>query len=779
MTHPTRPRRLRAVARMAVALACAGVMSLTGLPGLQSVADAAPNPPGKKKQELCQDLFDLQDVEPTPVDEIPWDKDIRPEADWDEYFFDSQRQAMDGVILPGTPAEQKKVLDALEHGPEGYKEGDPRKVWASYKRFLDGAGGTNKYGTFDAWLKESYLEMAARGARGRAFHKKVVKDLGLTGPDWYCEEDVEYTDKDGNKRYRRYDAVNYKTGDRVEIKSGGNHEGGQRPKDKAVLKEDPKAKLRPVFGQEQSPETRRMYDKLSREVGNGQDGKPRIQRYEHRSTYRARYTPGRFSLYDPYMNPAPGRQTGSRGGGNDQINRSAPTPEDARRQIERARQLGAAQGRVRGPGGVDFTTLELRYVGKPVKGQGLDYSFSAKKTDEDAAPGYGGKEKAQLVSDSFFTWLALTPEKFWVNLNPDEPERVMDDAFAATDAGRVLLEADLIMKHDFAAALNPEKRPEARQYWDTAPRREGVPCFPYTRMWIEPKPAQVREQDGGIYILDAPLAAKAEWQETKWTPPGAQKCDLTKAEQKAAQATVNRVVMSEVERRVNNDPKYADLRRVYASRVAAEWIRQQDAQRPTDYRKIIDSNDVAKWPLRGENADWSKMDVYNRYKKTLTEGIEWFELAYGGKVYQQGVGGVDFSKAPKRNVTPIRFQARHKHLPRTTRTSLATMTDDAESEETLFLGGNTAAKASGGGGEDPTPTPTPTPSDPGTPTEEPSAPAPSTPGTGGTAAPQDPDGDLADTGSGAPVGLIAGLAAALAAVGGALVWWRRRATDRE
>ncbi|MEU7702192.1 LAETG motif-containing sortase-dependent surface protein, partial [Streptomyces sp. NPDC039028] len=40
--------------------------------------------------------------------------------------------------------------------------------------------------------------------------------------------------------------------------------------------------------------------------------------------------------------------------------------------------------------------------------------------------------------------------------------------------------------------------------------------------------------------------------------------------------------------------------------------------------------------------------------------------------------------------------------------------------------------------------------------------------------PDGPGGDLADTGSSAPVGLIAGVAAVAIGAGGALVWWRRR-----
>ncbi|MEE4422492.1 LAETG motif-containing sortase-dependent surface protein [Streptomyces bugieae] len=784
MTHPIRPRRQRALGRTAIALACAGILSLTGLPSLQGTADAAPKPPTEKKQELCEDMFGLQHVPPTPIDKIPWNKPVRPSSEWDEYFFDSQRQAMDGVILPGdTPAEQQKFLNALEHGPEGYKEGDPRKVWASYKRFLDDAGGKNKFGSFHNWLNESYLEMAARGGRGRAFHKKVVQDLGLTGPDWYCEENVQYTDKDGNKRYRRYDAVNYKTGDRVEIKSGGNHTGGQRPKDQAVLRADPKVRLRPIFGQEQTDETRKMYDKLSKEFGNGPDGRPRIIRYEHRSTYHARYKPGRFSNYDPYMNPNPGKFTGSRGGGNDQINRSVPTPKEAKEQFERGRRLGNSGQRVRGPGGVDFTTLELKYVGKPVKGQGMDYSFSAKKADEETNPGYGGKAKAQLISDAFFTWLALTPEKFWVNLNPDQPDKIMDSKFGKTDAGRVLLEADLQMKHDFYKAMDP-KTDLGKRYWAALPKENGKPCMPGLRNWIEPKPAKVREQDGGIYILDAPLGLKSTAQKTVTQGPGEPICDPDQATIKRAQAVIDRMIVPAVEKTINTAPQYADLRRVYTSRVAAEWIRRQDAKAPTDYRKIINSGDVAKWPLRAPNQKWTREGVFNRYVKIFKEGEFRYEVPTGGTTQIYIVGGVDFSKSPKRNITRLRFQAQHRNLPRTTQTSVHTMTDDAENQDTLFLGGNTAAKATGdGSGDKPTPTPTPThtgkPGEPSTPpathTPDPGTSTPPT-GDGGASRPptNGPGGDLAHTGSDTPVGLIAGTAAALVAAGGGLMWWMRR-----
>ncbi|MFE1954855.1 hypothetical protein ACFW9D_30800 [Streptomyces sp. NPDC059524] len=759
------------------------MVTLSALPGLQGSAEAAPKPkpvPGKKKQELCEDKFDLKGVPPRnrPLDGQDTVRDLN---EWDDYFYDNQRQAMDGVILPGDSdddPDRKAILKATGSNPKKYKEGDPRKVWASYNRYLKKNNGVNKFGSFDTWLNEAYIELAARRTKGEAFHKKVVKDLGLTGPDWYCEEDVEYTDAEGKKRFRRYDAVNHKTGEHVEVKSGPNHKEGQTPKDRAVLRENPKARLIGVFGEGKSTGATNTYKGLEQEFGKDAQGRNRVVTREHISDGKPRYKPGPHSRYNTYMTPAEGQNQGSRGAGNQAVNNSAPSLKEAKAQAERARALNGGDQRPRGPGGIDFSTLDLRYVGKPVKGQGLDYSFSAKKTDEDSNPGWGGKAKAQMISDAFFTWLALDPSKFWVNLNPDQPDRIMDARFGRTDAGRVLLEADLEMKRDYADALNPNKRDEADRFWRSMPKnKDGVPCFFQVRNWIEPGTAQVREQDGGIYILDTPLKVKSEYMKMTSVPPGSFNCDFNEAQKRWAERQVNRLIIPEVEKRVNNDPEYADLRRVYTARVAAEWIRLQDAKSRTDYHSIIDSGDVSRWPLRGANKDWTRETTYRAYVKSYREGEEKWQHDAGGGPYTYSVGGVDFSKQPKRNVTGLRFRTEHRYKPRQTRNSLQTVARDPQDKDLLLLGGNTAAKSTGGGdggGTDPTPTPTTAPTD-HSPAPAPSDPSASTPPAADpTRAPQDPDGDLADTGSDTPIALIATLAAVLAAAGAALTWWYRR-----
>ncbi|MDX2522652.1 hypothetical protein [Streptomyces europaeiscabiei] len=178
---------------------------------------------------------------------------------------------------------------------------------------------------------------------------------------------------------------------------------------------------------------------------------------------------------------------------------------------------------------------------------------------------------------------------------------------------------------------------------------------------------------------------------------------------------------------------------------------------------------------RGE----SDIGLSDRYVKIFKDGEFKYEISNGQDVYVYTVGGVDFSKSPKRNVTRVQFGLEHPGLDRTTRTSVQAVTTYRDTD-TVFMGGNSNGTRPDPGDGDPAPEPTPTDSDKPRPSDTPSppAPTPSTPGGGDPQSPPanrpDPDGDLADTGSGLPVGLLSGIAAAVVAAGGALVWWMRR-----
>lgn len=70
--------------------------------------------------------------------------------------------------------------------------------------------------------------------------------------DVYDENGKPVLDKNGKPVKRRYDAINHKTQEWAEFKSGGAHDSSQGPKDRAILR-DPRLRaytLRMVFGQE-------------------------------------------------------------------------------------------------------------------------------------------------------------------------------------------------------------------------------------------------------------------------------------------------------------------------------------------------------------------------------------------------------------------------------------------------------------------------------------------------------------------------------------------------
>ncbi|MFI1177000.1 hypothetical protein [Streptomyces melanogenes] len=793
------PPRWRLAVRLTAAAGLAAAVTLTGLPGIPvDIASAGPAVSAKLKPNTgkrCDVRNGLPAAARTPaksgLPNDPAGNFHKAGEDPKNFEFDLPGQAYDGLASP-TADEEKKALSKVPGDTEAnYREwrkvadasGKPAdRAMEIYARWLN----TGKKREFKDWFDKIYIRNQTNLNKGAGFEAQLVRDYKLIGPDWLCEVYVELFDAEGNKvGERRYDAYNRRTKEFNEFKSNSRPEKPQLEKDRVVARSMRDHTFRYTGAKKFTATQQKLIDDFNRDVSaergrtNQVRGNQRLYNPVGKTTpirgysdYQRWFAPGCQTGGTQAMAAASASTCGTRGPANQRALSSGRTLEEAKRFQAEARRLDTRGTLPRGgPGGIDFTTLELRYVGGLAKGQGMRYSMRADQMpDPDENPGWGGEAKMQLASDAMFTWLALTPDKFWVNLNPDEPDRVMDAKFASTDAGRVLLEADLQMKHDFYKAMDP-KTDLGKRYWAALPKQNGRPCMPGLRNWIEPKPAQVREEDGGIYILDTPLALKSTAQKTLTHGPGEPICDPSPAEIKAAQAVIDSMIVPAVEKTINTAPQYADLRRVYTSRVAAEYIRQQDAKKPTDFRPIINSDDVRAWPLRAPNQKWDKDELFRKYRKIFTDGEFTYDVdtAHGVQVYI--VGGVDFSKQPKRNISRTQFTTQNRDLDRTTDTSRKSDDTSYRDTDTLYLGGGRATATDGG-----TPTPSPThtgkpgPTPTSKPTSAPSKPAPGEPG----ASPKPPGGNLAHTGSDTPVGLIASTAAALAAAGGVLVWRMRR-----
>jgi hypothetical protein len=391
-------------------------------------------------------------------------------------------------------------------------------------------------------------------------------------------------------------------------------------------------------------------------------------------------------------------QTAAPGAAEEAFSSSPSSPAEAAETARVAEELATSEGyanaedadmAVDQPGGVDFSTLELRYLSDTYDGSlgtGLQYAYQV-----DPQPGakvsYGGRQSAQLAADAFFTWLALPPSSFTVNLNPDEPDRIIDEELGRTDAGRVLLEADLQMKKSVAKLIHPDGS-LGKRFWKSL--RGKTKCVSM-RQWIVPRPAVVRENDNELFIVDAPLEVKMETDYTKTVAAGG---NAGCGEQSSADTAYNEKVyrtqiLPSLEKSVNKAPEYADLRRVYASRVAAEWYRQRSKTHPTAYADLIDSHNVDDWTAK---VPWSPKEVFDRYVKSYKNGE--FKIKRttrsGNYIYTDlyVYGGVDLTTIPTDDLSQTAFTAQRPALTAAVARSLVAATPEAGKSET-WLGGRT------------------------------------------------------------------------------------------
>ncbi|MGW4097899.1 hypothetical protein [Mycobacterium sp. NPDC004974] len=336
-------------------------------------------------------------------------------------------------------------------------------------------------------------------------------------------------------------------------------------------------------------------------------------------------------------------------------------------------------------GGIDFSTLELRYVTDTVAGKpAMQYAFRASTTSDDA-PSYGGQRNAQMAMDAFYVWMALSPDKFWVNLNPTEPDRVIDGEFGKTQAGQVLLEADLEMK-EVSGRLQRDDTPLGKRFEDTL--RGTDKCFLGRRQWIEPTPATVREDGDQLYIIDAPLTVKVGLEDSDISPN--ESCDGQDPAITAQNGKVYQdMIMPAVIEAINHDPKFADLRRVYASRIAAEWYRKRNADKPTQYADVIDSGDVAAWTV-----PWNSREVFDRYVYSYTHAKPTFSWktkdADGTWTRGRSWGGVDFSKIELKDVGEQEFTSKYQSIATTAGPSIVGPIEQQSSDD-IWVGGITTS----------------------------------------------------------------------------------------
>jgi hypothetical protein len=314
------------------------------------------------------------------------------------------------------------------------------------------------------------------------------------------------------------------------------------------------------------------------------------------------------------------------------------------RAMETARQLNQQLG------GVDFSSIQLEYVSLQDAPSGeKDFSFALKAQKAEGGKIVDLKEASALSAKAFIAGLTIPNHKFWVNLNPWEPERIIEKDVSPTDVGRIMLEADLQMKKDFNKYEDPCHSQVGVKYWKLLDEERekligacmkkhpgeikesrNILFSATTRHWIVPDGIKVYGNDEEAYVANAtlkiysePVAKHSTFDIANQDRRSISKGCLDEINRSAkiygeyVKELEDRMILPLVVQDINRAERYSELRQVYISLALAQWCKERRGAPRGIFSKLINSAS-----LKGIEAQtaWNPKEVWNRYVKSFKEG---------------------------------------------------------------------------------------------------------------------------------------------------------------
>ena len=250
----------------------------------------------------------------------------------------------------------------------------------------------------------------------------------------------------------------------------------------------------------------------------------------------------------------------------------------------------------------------------------------------------------------FFIGITLPNESFWVNLRPDEEDKIIDPLLAQTDVGKILVEADLQLKKDTAKATSPQT-PEGKVYWDKLYKKAeeffgkdnlNIPTL--IRPWIVPDEIIIRETENNAYIYKATLKVMLEQDYLRDSFLYSFKDERLKALNEYSAQLIRELILPKLTKEVNTSKRYAPLRQVYYSLILAQWFKQRFYGRGGLYSWLINKKQLTGLASK---EPWSKTTYFKEYQQSFKKGEynlqEPVYAPYGQTIRSYFSGGIDFS----------------------------------------------------------------------------------------------------------------------------------------
>jgi hypothetical protein len=301
-------------------------------------------------------------------------------------------------------------------------------------------------------------------------------------------------------------------------------------------------------------------------------------------------------------------------------------------------------------GGINFTSIKLNYISVSTDQEGgvnFDIILKAQKANG-SSPGIDPINSTVIGATAFMTGLAIPSDKFWVNLNPWEPDRIIEEELSQSEVGRIMLEADLQMKKDFSNYINPCNNEMSNDLWNNLDNKREIlvqRCMskypgeiqnknnvnfrPATRLWITPDKIFTYSNDSQIYIINATLTIQSEAdanhssfviynQNVRTLSKGCLE-ELNKSSKEYGEYFKERVdhtVLPSVIADVNYGDKYENLREIYVALALAQWYKLNINPSNDVFQNIYSSDFTAPKALN----PWSPYKIWDDYVYSFENG---------------------------------------------------------------------------------------------------------------------------------------------------------------
>ncbi|MBF0484106.1 MAG: hypothetical protein HQL25_05310 [Candidatus Omnitrophica bacterium] len=273
----------------------------------------------------------------------------------------------------------------------------------------------------------------------------------------------------------------------------------------------------------------------------------------------------------------------------------------------------------------------------------LKFDFIMDKgTDKTGAANVSFEAESKKLINYFLASLTVPQEEMWVNLSPNEPDRIIPANFGKTEMGRDVLAQDYLLKQLTSSLMYPENE-LGKKFWakiyERAQKEFGttdIPTDTYNKVWIIPETAKIYEHAngstgsprGGAFIVKTHLKVMMEKDYVKEdrsqelpARPRDISSSVVNGKENVVSATqeqiFKQIIIPEIEKEVNDGAIFANLRQIYNSMLLALWYKK--ALKDSLLGKaFVDQKKTSGLELTDKNAN---QKIYEQYLAAFKKGV--------------------------------------------------------------------------------------------------------------------------------------------------------------